>query len=119
MTNILPLQNKIDSAKYSEVKDNPALTIETESGYEYTRPKYTSKPKKTWTIGFTNLLQSEKEQMDEFWDLVMGGSDAFEWTDPTNGKTYNVRFKSQITWKYKGAGSTIRWDADSITIKEV
>lgn len=119
MANILPLQNKMDSSKYSEVKDNPAISLETDGGYEYTRPRYTVKPKRTWTIGFTNLLQSEKEQLDSFWDLVKGGSDAFYWTEPTTKIQYVVRFKSQINWKYKGAGPTIRWDCDGITIKEV
>jgi phage-related protein len=115
----MPLQELQDSAKFTEVKDNPAIELQTDGGYEYTRPRYTSAPKRTWTIGFTNMHQDQKKELDKFWDDVMGGSDAFYWTDPTSEEEVLVRFKSQITWTYKGAGKTIRWDSGSITIKEV
>lgn len=119
MTETLPLQNKQDSAKFTETSDNPAITLETDGGYEYTRPRYTSIPKRSWTIGFTNMTLEEKDILTQFWNTVRGGSDAFFWTEPTSGKEYLVRFKSEFRWQYKGAGKTYRWDCDAITIKEV
>lgn len=115
----LPLQNLQDSAKFSEFKDNPAIELETDGGYLYTRPRYTSRPKRTWTIGFTDFTLVQKQEIDAFWDSVMGGSDAFYWTDPTTQEEILVRFKDKITWSYKGAGTTYRWDSNNIQIQEV
>lgn len=118
-TLILPLQELQDSSKFSETKDNPAMELETDGGYTYTRPRYTSAPKRTWTIGFTNFTLEQKQTIDKFWNDVMGGSDAFYWTEPTTKEDVLVRFKSQITWSYKGSGSTYRWDSNNFSIKEV
>lgn len=115
----LPLCEKQDSAKYSEVTEDPSMSLETEGGYTYTRPRYTRRPRKTWTIGFTDLTNEEKESLSEFYNTVKGGSEAFYWTHPIDKKDIVVRLGSQIKFNYTGVGTTYRWDTDQITIKEL
>lgn len=115
----LPLQDKQNSAKFTEETDNPAKETTTDGGYTYTRPQYTRRPRKTWVIGFTNLTEEERVILSNFFDQVKGGSNAFEWTHPVTKQIHNVRFKGTIQFIYRGAGTTYRWDTSNITLREV
>lgn len=115
----LPLEKKQDSSKFTETSDDPSKTLTVDGGYEYSRPLYTRRPRKTWTIAFTNLTDEERQELMDFWDKVKGGSNAFYWWHPIRQEYVLVRFKSSISFEYKGAGTTYRWNSSQITLKEV
>lgn len=101
---------KPDSSKHTETREDPAMRTEAEGGYVITRAKHTRVPRKSWTVGYRMLLNSDKAALDAFWDLVRGGSAIFDWTNPQDNVLYKVRFKEQIRWAYTGIGSSQRWD---------
>lgn len=107
------LLNLPDSSKYSVTAEDPAIRAPLEGGYVATRPRFTRIPRKIWRIGYTDVPNSDKGDIEGFCNnTVKVGSNIFTWTNPEDGVTYNVRFKGAPTYKYVGAGATRRWDID-------
>lgn len=103
---------KLDAAKFEiELEDN-TLSQEIEGGYTVTRPRTTRRSRKKFKVGYTNLSEVDRQTLDTFWQLVSGGGAAFTWTSPQDAVTYTVRFKGTISFKYRGHGTTQRWDCD-------
>lgn len=127
ITKTFPLATaRIDDSKYQEKRADPAMRAKTDGGYVVTRPRFTRRPRRTWTIGFTNIGDADKKALGDFWDSVRGGSEAFNWTLPITGEAVVVRFAegNEFVFTFNGplqtAGSVAgRWDIADIKLEEV
>lgn len=113
------LAGKEDSKYHSVSQADPAMRHEVEGGYTMTRPRYTRVPRKTWTTGFTDLTDTEKNEFTTFWDTKRGGAASFTYLNPADNVTYTVRFKGVPTIKYTGMGPLRRWDITNISLEQV
>lgn len=110
----------IEDSKYFSVSQaDPVKRAEVDGGYTVTRPRYTRLPRKTWTTGFSDLTDAEKDSFATFWDLKMGGADSFTYLNPADAVTYTVRFKGMPKIKYVGMASLRRWEITDITLEQV
>lgn len=108
-----------DSKHFTESSADPAKRYEMDGGYTVTRPRYTRLPRKTWTTGFTDLTDAEKNNFVAFWESKKGGSDSFTYLNPADATEYTVRFKGMPKIKYTGMASLRRWDITEITLEQV
>jgi hypothetical protein len=100
-----------DSAAYQVNSEDPSIKTEMDGGYMVSRPRHTRLPRKTFTIGWKKMLDTDKVILQNFWNVRRGGSNSFTWTDPVEDVGYTVRFKSQgLNFQYAGAGNTKLWD---------
>lgn len=108
----MPLGDQIDSSKFQQERENPALASKMDGGYVVTRPRHTRRPRRTFTAGFTDMPQAQKDQFDAFFDSVHGGSDLFYFIHPVNQEQIVVRFTTDTTlpWTYTGAGGHFIWN---------
>tara|TARA_R100001086_G_scaffold249921_1_gene191836 strand:- start:1295 stop:1663 length:369 start_codon:yes stop_codon:yes gene_type:complete len=116
------LSKDFDATSFSEKSENPVVTGgETEGGYQYTRPRFTRRPRKTFTFAYSDISEAERLILQNFWDARLGGSGAFNWVHPVTGVTHNVRFGDQmeLTFTRIGFGTNHRWDSSEIILKEV
>jgi hypothetical protein len=93
-----------DSALYEVEHENQAITTDMEGGYMISRPRHTRAPRKTFTIGWQNLSDTDLTTLRSFYDGKFGSSATFTWTDPPSGVTYTVRFKKGEPLRYKYVG---------------
>jgi len=108
-----------DSKQHAETLEDPSMSTPMEGGYVVTRAKHTRTPRKSWSCGIQQMRAADKLVMVNFWNLVRGGSVMFDWVNPDDAVTYQVRFKSGqgLTFKYVGAGALRRWDC-SFTLEQ-
>jgi len=110
----------LENSKYFGVAQaNPAKMAEVEGGYTVSRSRYTRLPRKTWTTGFSDLTDAQKDSFADFWDAKMGGSASFTYLNPADATTYTVRFMSQPKIKYVGMAALRRWEITDITLEQV
>lgn len=83
------------------------------------RPRYTRPPRRTFTTGFTQITDVEKQLLDDFYRAHNGGSGSFTWDDRVTNETHVVRFAGAWTVKYVGAGGNHLWDISDVTLKQV
>lgn len=108
---------KEDSGYYGiEFEDN-TMRSDSDGGYEVTRPRFTRKPRKTFTTGFTELSQANYDLLVEFWEKYQG-SLKFTWTDPTDLRAYTVRIEKPPTVTYAGVGPTRMYNVE-VKLKQV
>lgn len=109
-----------DSAKFDIEQDDPAIRQTTDGGYVITRPRYLTKPKRTYSLQFTGISDSDKVLLEEFWNKVLGGTNTFTLKTPL-GYIVECRFATSSPFKYvyKGQGHTRLWDVTGIKIIEV
>jgi len=108
-----------DSKHFTEDSADPAARFEMEGGYTSTRPRYTRLPRKTWTTGFSDLTDAQKNSHTAFWDTYMGGSNSFIYLNPANATEYTVRFKGKPKITYVGMASLRRWEITGIVLEQV
>lgn len=117
------LYQRIDSSKFSEThREDPAIPFDTEGGWVLTRPRFTRRPPVTYTLGFTDLSDTEKGQIQQLYEDARGGSEIITgWVHPVSGASLSVRFKQGAVpqYKYHGFGGSYRWDVSNIIIEEV
>jgi hypothetical protein len=114
----LPSGKVSDSSKLEISRADPAMRHEMEGGYTITRARYTRKPVKRFKVGYTNITNADQKVLDTFWETTRGGSRAFAWYCPTDGLTYQVRFKGEISFAYRGVGGNHFWDC-SLELEQV
>jgi len=69
-----------------------------EAGYEKTRLRFT-RARRNWKIEYKSMLNSDKEILYDFERQARNGViDTFNWTHPTSGTVYNVRFWGRPTY---------------------
>jgi hypothetical protein len=107
----LPSGKAPDSSKYEVSKVDPAMRSEAEGGYTISRARFTRKPRRKFKIAYTFIDNADKQLIDDFYDMVCGGSVIFKWTDPQSSQDYSVRFIGQgLTFSYVGIGGNDAWD---------
>lgn len=119
MTNpVFPTLTEGQDSKYFTITpDDPAMRAPLEGGYEFTRPRTTRAPRKTYSSGFSFIGDADKALLEAFWDTVKGGSVIFDWVRPNDEVTLAVRFAEPLAWKYVGHGPYRRWDV-TFKVKE-
>lgn len=108
-----------DTAKYSITSKDPAHRVEMDGGFVVTRARYTRRPRKVITVGFTNISEADKVLLMSFWETKRGGSSSFTYTDFSTGSSMTVRFNSIPSFMYAGRGAYKRWNVDGIVLEEV
>jgi len=106
-----------DSSKFTVELEDPSISSPLEGGYVFSRARHTREPRRTWTSGFTHIQTAGKEQLEDFYKLVRGGSEIFQWKDPSTGEDVLVRFQGTFKFQYRGRGTYERWDI-AFTIQE-
>lgn len=112
------LLGKEDSAKFSVKQEDIAHRTKMEGGAVYGRPKFTKKPRKIYTTGFTHITQSQLIELQAFWDDMSGTAGVFDWKNPTTDETIRVRFSKDFSAKYVGVGNAKRWDISQIELED-
>jgi phage-related protein len=115
---VLSTGDEQDSANFTVEHEDPSIRSDMEGGYVYSRPRFTRTPRRTWTSGFTYIKPQGKSDLEAFWQTVKGGSDLFQWRNPSDGTDIIVRFKGPLKFTYRGNGSNKRWDVQ-FTVEEV
>ena len=113
-----PLATKQDSAKFGFEQEDVGIRSEMDGGYVLTRPRHTRAPRRTWTTGFSNLSNVEKEIFEVFVN-EHGTFKGFDYTVPVTGSLVNVRLKTIPKYEYLGFGSNARWAINDIVLEEV
>ncbi len=128
-----------DRKYYSYTTEDPAIRVETEGGYVFTRPRYRRNPlRRTFTMGYTDISPAQRQVLEDFWNSVQGGSFAFKWIDydamwseipSLYGQEGNVgqkqqylrtvRFAGPMKIKTMNMGPVTRYNVEEITLKEV
>ena len=114
---------KHDSKKFKEtVKEDPSLQFDSEGGWNVTRPKYTRRTPRVFTLGFTDMSDAEKQAVAQLYEDSRGSSNIIAgWHHPTSGVETPVRFKAGTVpnYTYKGFGGNHRWDISDVILEEV
>lgn len=111
----------LDAATFTEESENPSITpAKMEGGYVLTRPRFTRRPRRTFTFRLRHLTDDDVTTLRQFWDDMLGSSQAFVFVHPQTGDDVNVRFGDGMKLKFNrvGFGPVSKWDAD-ITLIEV
>lgn len=117
-----------DQRFFTEERENPALpAVKAEGGYEFTRPRFTRRPRRMFGTGFSGMSSADKATLEAFWDDRKGSSAPFYWTNPTSGEAILVRFApgAKLQFKYARYQKTLdgqddhRFDIEQIALKEV
>jgi phage-related protein len=107
-----------EDAQYYEVEvDDNTMRSSSDGGYEFSRPRFTRKPRKTFTTGFTELSQSDYALLMDFWDAYQGAV-SFTWVDPTDNVAHTVRMTKPPVVTYRGIGPRRMWNVE-VTMKQV
>lgn len=110
---------EIQDSQYFQIElEDKGLKGEVEGGYTHTRPRHTRKPRRSFKTGFTEITQAQMQTLLDFYDLV-GTYDKFNYTDPTTGAVYEMRFDKPFSPKYKGVGTTKLWTITDVVLKQV
>lgn len=109
-----------DASSFEEAVEDPAIPpVSTDGGYELSRPRFTRRPRKTFSFKFKYMPTADKDALIEFWELVKGGSNAFNWTHPQKNTVHNVRFfETKLNFKKPVLGNEL-WESATINLKEV
>jgi hypothetical protein len=99
-----------DSTQYSIAIEDVAIKSEMEGGYVVSRARHTRTPRKTFTTGYKGITDADRTTLMNFYATVGGGAVIFDWTDPVNLTTWQVRFDGDMTFRYSGIGPTKLWD---------
>lgn len=109
---------KEDSTKFTLELEDVGVRSEMEGGYVLTRPRHTRRPRRTWTTGFTDLSDDQKNTFEAFFN-THGTYKVFTYEVNTSNEIVQVRFSSVPAFDYKGFGTNFRWDVGSIKLEEV
>ena len=100
-------------SEIEETTEDPAIRTDFESGIVQSRARYT-KQRRTWTLSWIALTNSEYQILRNFYLSVSGGSLVFSWKHPYEDTTFLVRFNGEL--KAKNSQRDY-WDL-SLTIEE-
>lgn len=117
-----PTVNYLDAASFAETIENPSMTpAKMEGGYVITRPRFTRRPRRTFSFVFIMMDDDNKATLENFWNTMLGGSNSFHWVHPVSGENLTVRFSDQMTMKFNrtGFGSVNIWQTDPVILVEV
>lgn len=101
-----------DSTQFSINVEDVAIKTEMEGGYVVARARHTRTPRKTFNTGYKSISDTDRTALLNFYDSVAGGTLIFDWTDPVDSVTWQVRFDGEMSFKYTGMGATKLWDVN-------
>lgn len=104
----------LDARQFAIQYEDPAQRTEMEGGYVITRAKHTRAPRRTFNVVYRQLNADDKLLIEAFYDSVKGGSVIFDWINPQNLLTYQVRMKASMSLAHVGRGFTQRWDCSMV-----
>lgn len=110
---------KEDSKGMTIEQDDPAIKVKQEGGFKGARARYTRRPRRSYSLSFTDVSEADRLLLESFWNAKKGGSVSFTWVDPTTEVELIVRFEDVMKFKYAGFGGNHRWDVDNVVLKEV
>ena len=120
------LSVKADGESLEISHENPAFEGEkTDGGYWITRKKYTRTPPRTFTFDYQYVTNADRALLVAFWNQVGGSSAAFNWVNPQDGLTYNVRFSQGYQLSFKrliggnAASNNHIWSISGMSLTEV
>ena len=88
-----PTLNRKPSFTFDETSEYKTLKSPTEDGYVITRAQWT-KPKKSWHLTYKLLSNNDYGTLKDFFlNSAKGGALSFNWLNPQDSTTYEVRFK--------------------------
>lgn len=120
MSLVFPTLSRGEDARFFGMsQEDPAMRTKVEGGYVFTRPRFTRRPRRSFTTGFTNISDADRALLENFWNDTKGGSSAFAWTHPFTNEVIQVRFKKGFDFSYVGIGHSHRWDVTGIELEEV
>ena len=90
---------------------DPTISSQAEGGYKQTRKRCTRIPDK-WTVGYKPLPRADKILIRAFEKTVGVGSEIFQWINPDDNVTYNVRFAGPVDYGMHGMSSI--WDVNFV-----
>lgn len=100
-----------DSSKYREgMTAGGTVSKKMEGGYNRTRRRYTRRPARTFSVGFTYLSEQDRVTLKAHFERV-GSHSEFEWTHPTTGEIIACRYREDeaFEFSYEGVGENKRW----------
>lgn len=117
----LPTHILEDASQHSvQLIDNTQET-NTESGYKFTRPRSTRALRRAISIGYMDLSNEEKEELEQFVQTVKGKAVIFFYTIPFSGEIVDVRFQEIPAFVFAGYGvnNELRWDWSGVQMETV
>lgn len=117
----LPIDILEDATKHSIGLIDNTQETNTESGYIFTRPRSTRNLRRAITIGYTDLSNDEKLELEQFVQDVKGKAIIFFYIIPFSGEIVDVRFKEVPAFIFAGYGANneIRWDWTGVQMESV
>ncbi len=99
----------------TETPEEAVLRSSAEDGSVQTRPKFT-RNRFTFEVAWNHLPNESKAILEDFYrNTTKNGALSFDWTNPTNAKTYLVRFTKPPNFK----AVLLHYWTVSITLQEV
>ena len=106
-----------DARFYGVELEDSTIRSDMEGGYEFARPRFTRKPRKTFKTGFTAASENDCDIVVAFWEEYQGFRQ-FTWTNPASLTVHTVRMVEPPIITYAGSGALRRYDIEVI-LKEV
>lgn len=111
-----------DGATWQVSQENPAIEgNDTDGGYWVTRRRYTRTPPKSFSFSYADISHADMITLQNFWNQVGGSSSGFNWVNPVDNVTYNVRFGKGMKLDFQriGFGANHRFSSSTITLTEI
>ncbi len=112
------LHNPIVGAFEDTMAYDPTIRSQSVGGYVTSRARFTRIPHK-WTIKYNWVTQANKNTIKTFVDdTVVGGSGNFDWLNPEDGVTYDVRFLGEVKYNSHSHTNFLYWMVE-LVLEEV
>ena len=115
MATFLTLSRLPDRASFKQsLVQDPTLVSDFENGYQITRAKYSNVAKKfEFTLSF--LTDADKILLEDFEKTVNYRASEFDWVNPADDFTYEVRFDSNLIFTEERAQN--HWNVDIMIVE--
>lgn len=105
------------SRYYKPMYEDNVKRNDTSGGYEFTRPQFTRKPRKTFKTGFVEVNAADFDIFEKFYEKYQQ-SRSFTWYNQATGTNHTVRINAIPDVTYVGAGSRPLYNIE-VELKEV
>lgn len=105
----------------NELAHDPTIRSSSEGGYVTSRARFTRMTNR-WNVMYRWLSQANKNTLKAFVEGnadsvpvgVAGGSDSFDWINPEDSVTYNVRFLGEVKYTPHDKANALWWIVEFI-----
>lgn len=110
--------NPVVSEFNTALAHDPTIRSLSEGGYVTSRARFTRMTHR-WNIVYQWLSQANKNTLKTFVEsTVVGGSDNFNWINPEDSVTYDVRFLGEVKYT-PHANANLLWWIVEFVLEEV